>query len=78
MLRARCRISGVELSYEAGGLCAINASDTVLTITSNDGKNAAGVLYIKVGTFDGKIGYRSVNVRLVNTGAQWKLDGIIE
>ena len=78
LLRARCRISGVELSYEAGGLGAINASDTVLTITSNDGKNAAGVLYIKVGTFDGKIGYRSVNVRLVNTGAQWKLDGIIE
>ena len=78
LLRTRCRISGVELSYEAGGLGAINASDTVLTITSNDGKNAAGVLYIKVGTFDGKIGYRSVNVRLVNTGAQWKLDGIIE
>ena len=78
LLRTRCRISGIELFYEAGGLGVINASDTVLTITSNDGKNAAGVLYIKVGTFDGKIGYRTVNISLVHTGAQWKLDGIFE
>lgn len=78
LLRTRCQISGIELSYDAGGLGTINASDTVLTITSNDGKKAAGVLYIKVGTFDGKIGYRTVNISLVHTGAQWKLDGIIE
>ena len=77
-LKTRCSISGVELSYENGGLKTINVSDTVLTITSNNGKTAAGVLYIKAGTFDGKIGYHTVNVNLVNTGAQWKLDGIIE
>lgn len=77
-LKTRCSISGIELSYENGGLKTINVSDTVLTITSNNGKTAAGVLYIKAGTFDGKIGYHTVNVNLVNTGAQWKLDGIIE
>lgn len=77
-IRTRCQISGVELSYVSGGLGTINVSDTVFTITANDGKNATGVLYIKVGTFDGKIGYRTVNVSIVNTGAQWKLDGIIE
>ncbi|MGN0669444.1 MAG: hypothetical protein ACI4JZ_02745, partial [Oscillospiraceae bacterium] len=77
-IRTRCQISGIELSYVSGGLGTINASDTVFTITANDGKNATGVLYIKVGTFDGKIGYRTVNVSLVNTGAQWKLNGIIE
>ncbi len=77
-IRTRCQISGIELSYVNGGLGTINVSDTVFTITANDGKNATGVLYIKVGTFDGKIGYRTVNVSLVNTGAQWKLNGIIE
>ena len=77
-IRTRCQISGIELSYVSGGLGTINASDTVFTITANDGVNATGVLYIKVGTFDGKIGYRTVNVSLFNTGAQWKLGGIIE
>ena len=66
------------MSYENGGLGTINVSDTVFTITANDGVNATGVLYIKVGTFDGKIGYRTVNVSLVKSGAQWKLGGIIE
>ena len=77
-LKVRCKISGVELLYENGGLGTINASDTVLTITENNGVNASGVLYIKVGAFDGKIGYRAVSVKLVNTGAQWKIGGIIE
>lgn len=78
LLKSRCQISGVELSYENGGLGTINVSDTVFTITANDGVNATGVLYIKVGTFDGKIGYRTVNVNLVKSGTQWKLGGIIE
>ncbi len=78
LLKSRCQISGVELSYASGGLGTINVSDTVFTVTANNGKNANGVLYIKVGTFDGKIGYRTVNVSLVNTGVQWKLNGIIE
>lgn len=77
-LKVRCKISGIELSYESGGLGAINVSDTVLTITENNGVNASGVLYIKAGAFDGKIGYRAVNVNLVNTGKQWKIGGIIE
>ena len=78
-LISRCVIvqSG-ELSYQKGGLFAMNVEGSVLAITSNDGSNAAGVLYVKVGEFDGNAGYRTVNVSLSKVGNKWKLNGVIE
>lgn len=78
-LISRCVIvQGGEPTYQKGGLFAMNVADSVLSITSNDGSNAAGVLYVKVGEFDGKAGYRTVNVSLSKVGNKWKLNGIIE
>ena len=60
-IKARCEIpeSG-ELSYTDGGFSVINISDTVLVM---DGE-LNGTLYIKAGTFDNKIGYRTVSIIL--------------
>lgn len=78
-LISRCVIvQGGEPTYQKGGLFTMNLADSVLSITSNDGSNAAGVLYVKVGEFDGNAGYRTVNVSLSKAGSKWKLNGIIE
>ncbi len=78
-LISRCVIvQGGEPTYQKGGLFTMNLADSVLSITSNDGSNAAGVLYVKVGEFDGNAGYRTVNVSLSKVGSKWKLNGIIE
>lgn len=78
-LISRCVIvQGGEPTYQKGGLFTMNLADSVLSIISNDGLNAAGVLYVKVGEFDGNAGYRTVNVSLSKVGSKWKLNGIIE
>lgn len=78
-LRNRCNIARTgELHYEKGGLGAINATETVLVIGADDGETASGVLYIKVGTFNGVSGYRTANVTLTKSAGKWKVNGIVE
>ena len=78
-LRNRCNIARTgDLHCEKGGLGSINAAETVLVIGNDDGENAAGVLYIKVGSFNGTAGYRAANVSLVKSAGKWKVNGIIE
>lgn len=78
-LRNRCNIARTgELHCEKGGLGTINATETVLVIGADDGETASGVLYIKVGTFNGVSGYRTANVALVKSAGKWKVNGIVE
>lgn len=79
LLRNRCNIAQTgELSCTKGGLGTINASETVLVINADDGETASGTLYVKVGTFNGVSGYRTVGVSLVKTSGKWRVDGIVE
>ena len=65
------------LDYTDGGLTAIDASETKLVISSNNGKTASGVLYIKAGVFGGKTAYRSVSISFVLENNSWRVDTII-
>lgn len=77
-LLTKCGIESYgALRYTNGGLSALNAADTALVISSENGSEADGVLYIKAGTFAGKTAYRSVNVRFVKENGFWKLDAIL-
>ena len=79
LLRNRCNIAQTgELSCTKGGLGTINASETVLVIGADDGETASGTLYVKVGTFNGVSGYRSVGVSLVKISGKWRVNGIVE
>lgn len=77
-LISRCNIDTMgAFRYEPGGLNAISAADTALVINSQSGNTAGGVLYIKAGSFGGKIAYRSVNVSFLLENGCWKLDTIL-
>ena len=77
-LLAKCGIESYgALRYNNGGLSALNAADTALVISSEDGSAAEGVLYVRAGTFAGRTAYRSMNVRFVNENGFWKLDTIL-
>ncbi len=78
-LKTLCRISdGGALDYTSGGLKPLRTSDTRLTIGSVSENTANGVLYIKAGTFGGKLAYRAVNVSFILENGVWKLDTIIK
>lgn len=77
-LMKRCGISTLgALHYSDGGLTAVNTSDTVLVISSNNGASASGMLYIRAGSFVGKTAYRSVSVSFTKSDGRWKLDSVI-
>lgn len=77
-LMKRCGISTLgALHYSNGGLTAVNTSDTVLVISSNNGASASGMLYIRAGSFAGKTAYRSVSVSFTKSDGRWKLDSVI-
>ncbi len=77
-LKKLCKISEYgTLDYTDGGLTAIDASETKLVISSNNGKTASGVLYIKAGVFGGKTAYRSVSISFVLENNSWRVDTII-
>lgn len=77
-LMKRCGISTLgALHYSDGGLTAVNTSDTVLVISSNNGASASGMLYIRAGSFAGKNAYRSVSVSFTKSDGRWKLDSVI-
>ncbi len=77
-LLAKCGIESYgALRYNNGGLTAMNAADTALVISSENGYAAEGVLYVKAGTFAGRTAYRSMNVRFVKEDGFWKLDTIL-
>ena len=77
-LMKRCGISTLgALHYSDGGLTAVNTSDTVLVISSNNGASASGMLYIRAGSFAGKTAYRSVSVSFTKSDGRWKLDSVI-
>ena len=77
-LLAKCGIESYgALRYNNGGLSALNAADTALVISSENGSSADGVLYIRAGTFAGKTAYRSMNVKFVKENGFWKLDTIL-
>lgn len=77
-LMKRCGISTLgALHYSDGGLTAVNTSDTVLVINSNNGASASGMLYIRAGSFAGKTAYRSVSVSFTKSNGRWKLDSVI-
>lgn len=77
-LMKSCGISTLgALHYSDGGLTAVNTSDTVLVISSNNGASASGMLYIRAGSFAGKNAYRSVSVNFTKSDGRWKLDSVI-
>ena len=74
-LKTRCGVyESEELSYNGGGLSAINTSGCVLVM--QDDFN--GTLYIKAGTFAGNTAYITRKVRFVNENGSLKADNIIE
>lgn len=74
-LKIRCGAAEYgELSYNGGGLTAIELSDCVLVM--NDELN--GIVYIKAGTFGGRTAYFSRGVRFTNENGTLRSDSLIE
>ena len=78
-LKSLCKISdGGALEYTSGGMKPLRVADTQLVVNSVGDTQANGVLYIKAGTFGGKLAYRAVNVLFVREDGVWKLDTVIK
>lgn len=78
-LKSLCKISdGGALEYTSGGMKPLRVADTRLVVNSVGDTQANGVLYIKAGTFGGKLAYRAVNVSFVREDGVWKLDTVIK
>lgn len=61
----------------SGNLTSIDLTESVLSITENNGKTAEGTLYVKVGTFDSKNGYYAYSVRFAKESGCFRLDCVI-
>ncbi len=72
-LKSLCGIADGSLDYHSGSLMSVDITNTVLAMQDSE----TGILFVKVGTFDGKVAYATVSVKLVAENGVLKADCII-